>query len=330
MRSRSLIRLATLGLVLVAAPLACCQQSGSIVGVIRVVRGDFPEQVLVNLQVHGATIQSSYTDGEGRFGFNALYANVYHVVINDDHYQPADEKVELKPDIQPIYILQITLSPRHADSVAKSEPGAVSVQDLSKEFPKNAVKEFQRGVKAESEGKADDAIGYYRKAIKEAPNFAMAHNNLGSLYTAKSEFVQAQKELEESIRLSPADSKPYFNMGNLMLLAGKPEEVDRYLQEGFRRQPDSAFGFFVKGTALERTGKLSEAETALQRALELDPKMPRPHLQLVNLYLREQKSSQAMAELRNFLQVAPTDPLAPKARELLQKLEQGASKDSQP
>lgn len=330
MRFRWLIRLATLGLLLVAAPLACCQQSGSIVGVVRVVRGDFPEQVLVNLQIRGATIESTYTDGEGRFGFNALYANVYHVVINDDHYQPADEKVELKPDIQPIYILQITLSPRDVPSVAKSEPYPVSAQDLSKVYPKKAVKEFQRGVKAESEGKADQAIEWYRRALKDAPDFAMAHNNLGSLYTARSEFVLAQKELEESIRLSPADAKPYFNMGNLMLLAGKVDEVDRYLQEGFRRQPDSAFGFFVRGTVLERVGKLPEAETALQRALKLDPKMPRPHLELVNLYLRQQRSPQAMAELRSFLQVAPKDPLAPKARELLQKLEGGTSKDTRP
>jgi tetratricopeptide (TPR) repeat protein len=329
MRSRPLIRLATLGLLLVAAPLACCQQSGSIVGVVRVLRGNFPDPVLVEVHVRGAPIESVYTDGEGRFGFNALYANVYHVVINDDHYQPVDVKVELKPDIQPIYVVQIILALRNAPSAAKSQSSTVSAEDLSA-YPKDAVKEFQRGVKAEAEGKADDAIAHYRKAIKEAPGFAMAHNNLGSLYTAKSDFVPAQKEFEESIRLSPGDSKAYFNMGNLMLLAGKLDQVDRYLQEGFRRQPDSAFGFFVKGTALERTGKLPEAETALQRALELDPKMPRPHLQLVNLYLREQKSAQAMAQLRSFLRVAPNDPLAPKARDVLQKLEQGAGKDTRP
>ncbi len=318
-----------LGLLLVAAPLACCQQMGSIIGDVRTLQGNFPDPVLIQVEVRGAPMASAYTDGEGRFGFNALYANVYHVVINDDHYQSVDVKVELKPDIQPVYILQITLSPRNAPSAAKSESSTVSTEDLTI-YPKNAVKEFQRGIKAESESRADDAIAHYRKAIKEAPDFAMAHNNLGSLYMAKSEFVPAQKELEESIRLSPSDSKPYFNMGNLMLLTGKLDDVDHYLQEGFRREPGSAFGFFVKGTAMERIGKLPEAETALQHALELDPKMPRPHLALVNLYLREQRSARAIAELRSFLQVAPKDPLAPKAREVLQKLERAGSKDARP
>jgi tetratricopeptide (TPR) repeat protein len=304
--------------------------TASIIGITRVLRGSFPEPVLVSLRLHGGTIDSAYTDGEGRFSFNFLYANSYHVVIDDDHYMPVDVEVEVRPEVLSVNMLQLTLVPRELNSTASRGTYVVSSSDLVNKYPKKAVKDFERAVKLESQGKIDDATDHYRRALAAAPDFAMAHNNLGALYTAKSEFVPAQKELEESIRLSPGDAKPYFNMGNLMLLAGKVDEVDHYLQEGFRRQPDSAFGFFVKGTALERTGKLPEAETALQRALELEPKMTRPHLELVNLYLREHRSAQAMAELRSFLQIAPKDPLAPKAREVLHKLEQAASKGTRP
>ncbi len=171
------------------------------------------------------------------------------------------------------------------------------------------------------DNKTDDAIDHYRKAIKEAPNFSNAHNNLGSLLMGKSQFGDAQKELQESIRLAPADAKSYFNMANLMLLTGKLAEAENYLQEGFRRQADSAFGFFVQGSVLEQSGKLGEAETALRRALQLDPRMTRAHLQLVNLYLHEQRPADAITELQEFLKVAPNDRLAPKAREVLHKLE---------
>ncbi len=313
------------------APLAWSQQMGSIIGVVRVTRGSFPEPILVNLQTRGATMESSYADGEGRFGFNALYANVYHVVINDDHYLPVDEKVELKPDIQPVYILQINLMPRERHSgAANSKPYVVSAQDLTRKYPKGAVKEFERGARKEAEGKTEDAIQYFKKALKIVPNFAMAHNSLGAAYVSKSDFAEAQKELAEAIRLDQSSGSAYFNMANLMLLTSKLGQAGEYLRQGFFLEPESAFGFFVQGSVLVRTGKLPEAEASLQRALQLDPKMPRPHMELVNLYLREQRSTQAIAELHSFLQVAPKDPLAPKAREVLQRLERTTTEASQP
>lgn len=333
MRRPALSRFAWLLLLTMIAAPAWPQgnvSTASIIGIARVLRGSFPEPVLVNLKLHGGAIESAYTDGEGRFSFNFLYANSYHVVINDDHYMPVDIEVEVRPEVLSVNMLQLTLVPREANSTISTGTYVVSSSDLAKKYPKKALKNFERAVKLESEGKIDDAADHYRKALAAAPNFAMAHNNLGSLYMGKSEFAPSQKELEQSIRLAPADAKAYFNMANLMLLTGKLDQADHYLREGFRRQPDSAFGFFVQGTVLERTGKLPEAEASLQRALELDPKMPRPHLELVNIYLREKRSGLAVAELRSFLQVAPKDSLAPKAREVLQRLERTTSKASQP
>jgi tetratricopeptide (TPR) repeat protein len=301
----------------------------SIVGMVRVVRGSFPSPVLVTLTLHGATIATCYTDSDGRFSFNALPSNLYHVAINDELYQPFEIQVVAKPDVQPLTILQVTLVPRKSSSTAVSGPYVVSPADLTKNYPKSAVKEYERGVKKEAEGKFEEAIEHYRKAAKDAPDFALAHNNLGSLYIGKSQFPEAQKEFEECIRLAPGDSKAYFNMANLMLLTGKLPEAEHYLQEGFRKQPDSAFGFFVQGSVMERRGNLREAERALQHALELNPKMTRPHLELVNLYLREQRSSDAVGELQKFLQLAPADPFALKARELLNRL-QSRSASPQP
>jgi tetratricopeptide (TPR) repeat protein len=321
MRARFLLRFAALLFLLAAGPSAWSQQQmGSILGIVRVVRSSFPSPVLVSLQLHGATIATCYTDSDGRFAFNTLPANLYQVVINDDFYLPFETKVEIKPDIQPLNILQVTLVPRTSASNAAAAPYVVSPSDFNR-MPPKAIKEYERGLKMEAAGKPDDAIEHYQKAIKAAPDFAMAHNNLGSLFIAKAQFPEAQKELEESIRFAPADSKAYFNMANLMLLTGKLQDAERYLQDGFRKQPDSAFGLFVQGSVLERSGKLEDAERTLRRALQLDPKLTRPHLELVNVYLLANRPADAVAELRAFLQQAPSDPLAPKAREVLARLE---------
>ncbi len=329
-------RLAILVLLLVSATAAWGQGGtaiGTIVGEVRVVRGNFAERVLVSLQLRGATIASAYTDSEGRFGFYSVAANPYRVVIDDDdRYLPASVEVNVRPDVMPIAFAILTLTPRAGNTgeAKPSGPYVVSPSDLTRSYPKNAVKEFERGVKLESEGKLEEAVEHYQKAIKKAPNFAVAHNNLGSVLLSKSQFVEAQKEFETSIRLAAGDSKAYFNMANLLLLTGKLNETEHYLQEGFRRQPDSAFGLFVQGSVLGRTGKLPDAERALQRALALDPKTPRPHLELMNVYLREDRPSDAIAELQKFLQAAPNDALAPKAREILKKLQAQTSTSAAP
>ena len=269
MRRQWFSRLACLFLLLTAATAAWPQNTtASIIGVARVLRGTFPERVLVNLQLRGATMASTYTDSEGRFAFNLLGGSAYHVVIGDDQYMPIDIEVNVRPDVLAINMLQITLIPRDLKSTATTGPYVMSPSDFTKNYPKSAVKEYERGVKMESEGKTDEAIEHYRKAIKGAPDFAVAHNNLGSLYIGKSQFADAQKEFEQSIRLAPGDSKAYFNMANLMLLTAKLPDAEHYLQEGFRKQPESAFGFFVQGSVLERSGNLQGAEHALQRALE--------------------------------------------------------------
>lgn len=322
MRRRTLTRLACLLLLTTCAAWSQVP-TGSIIGVVRVLRGTFPEPVLVDLQIRGATMASVYTDPEGRFSFSNLMTNPYRVVIRDERYMPVTVDVFVRPDFMSINVVQLMLVPRESKPTTSSGPYVVSSADLAGHYPKNAVKEFERGAKKESEGKADEAIEHYLKAIKEAPNLAVAHNNLGSLYVGKSDFPAAQKEFADSIRLAPGDSKAYFNMANLMLLTGKLQDAERFLQDGFRTQPDSAFGFFVQGSVLERNGNLPDAERALQRALELDPKLTRPHLELVNLYLRQERPADAIAELHKFLHDAPTDPLAPKAREVLKKLESG-------
>ena len=64
------------------------QTLGSIVGHMRVARGDAPpERILVTLEVRGAPMDSVYTDSSGTFGFHNLGPNPYYVVVNDDSYE---------------------------------------------------------------------------------------------------------------------------------------------------------------------------------------------------------------------------------------------------
>lgn len=309
------------------------QQYGSIVGQVRVVRSAFPAKaVLVELNTRGATITSTYTDNEGRFSFNGLMGNPYHVVINDPDYAPVDELVALDPSSAALKMLNITLVPKgdvakpesndNRQPVSGGNPNVTSAAGLHRNVPDSAIREFKAGVDAEKKKKPDDAARHYNKAIELAPDFYEARNNLGSLALARSDFNAAQEQFQAAIRANPSEASSYFNLANVLVLTKQPAEAMKVAADGLRLQPGSAFGHFVMGTALANSGNVMEAERELKRALELDSTMTKAHLGLVNIYLQQKKKDSAVAELKAFLKNSPNDPFAPKAREVLKRLEE--------
>jgi Flp pilus assembly protein TadD len=306
------------------------QIPGRIMGQVRDPRGDFPpHQLLVELRLHGGTVESVYTDNGGRFGFSNLQANGYRIFINDEDYYPVDERADVDPDVMPYTRVLITLRSRETAQnndpavtrASGSNPYLLDPADYNKRFPKKALKEYERGVGAERKGNHDEAIAHYQSALKIAPEYYPAHNNLGSLYLSKADFTSAEEQFQEAVRLGRNDAQAYFNLGNLFLLKGRYRESEGALSSGLQRQPDSAFGHYLQGSLYGRTGKLPEAEKGLRNALQLDPTMWQAHLQLVSVYLQQQRRQRAIDELQVFLKAFPSVSAAPKAKDLLQKLQ---------
>jgi tetratricopeptide (TPR) repeat protein len=310
------------------------QQTGKIIGLIKVTRGDFPaNSVLVTLEVRGAPMESVYADGQGRFAFGNLLANQYRVLINDDAYEPLSVNVDVNPDFVATNFISLFLIPREAKNkedpldrrVAGSNPYLVDPAEYYKRFPKKTVKEFEKGVSAEKGGKTDEAIAHYLKSIDSSPDFCPAHNNLGSAYLSRQQFAEARSQFEAAIKANQNDAQAHFNLGNVMLLTKQYDAAALEIEEGVKRQPSSAFGQFLRGTLYSHTDRPELAEKSLQTAVDLDPKMSQAYLQLVNLYVQQRRTSDAISELEAYLKVFPDGPFSPKARDLLKRLQGGTS-----
>ena len=316
-----------------AAPRLWAQfQVGNIIGQARISRGGAPaEPIMIDLVARGAAVASTYTDGEGRFGFYAMPPNLYHLVVNDLKYQPVQVETKLNPVIAQVNIVNLILYPAEVsstDSGAGPQPAAsggnpymVDVADYAKDFPKKAVEEFEKALKADQQGKTDEAIRGYRKVLEMAPNFYPAHNQLGVTFLRQKNFPAAQGQFEEAIKLNQADANAYFNLGNVFLLTRQYDDAQRSLEEGLRKQPNSGLGHFLLGSVYDRMGKPNEAEHNLRSAIEFDATLSSAHLELVNLYLSQKRTPEAIAELKAFLKSFPADPFAPQARQVLSRLE---------
>jgi Tfp pilus assembly protein PilF len=317
--------------ILPASRLWAQQQNdyGNIMGQIRMARGDLPaNRIKVTCMTRGIMVDTTYADDNGGFHFLNLLANPYTVVINEEGYRPVEERVAVNPAVRLNNFVYITLQPlvtkENAPPTGKIEggnPRIVDVAAMLERYPSEVRKEYQKGLKAEQKGKPDEAILHYRKAIELAPDFYPARNNFGSLLITRADYPSAQAEFEAVIRINQNDAAAYLNLGNVFLLTQRYDDALGPIQEGLRKQPDHPFGHFLLGTLYGRMGRLPECEHSLREALRLDPTMSKPHLELVNLYLHQQRTADAITELRQFVEVFPGDPLAPKAKEVLARLE---------
>ena len=300
----------------------------TIVGQVRVTRlGPPPIRVLVRLERSGAQAGETYSDGEGKFFFSELPPNLYRIIIRQEGYRAVDIGVPLNSSAQhTVYLPTIELVPEDKTGNAAQpttkggNPAMVDESALAENFPKQATKQFEKATKAEREGNHQEAIDHYEKALAIAPAMYTARNNLASLYLEQHRFDEAEGQLKKVIAENHADANAYFNLANVYLLTNRLREATDSVEEGLKRQPQSGLGEFLMGSVLVRKGDVKEAERHFRIALNNDPNLTNAHLALVNLYVKESRSDDAIAELSSFLKQSPDSPYAPHARELLTKL----------
>jgi tetratricopeptide (TPR) repeat protein len=284
-------------------------------------------------------MDSIFSDSSGTFGFHSLHPDPYYVVVNDDDYEVVRRLAVIDPAmLSPTVYVDIALIPKKSEKgpsegatqPAGSNRNMVDVREYSEHFPKPAVKEFTKGLSSDRSGHREDAIRHYKKAIEIAPDFYVAHNNLGSDYLSNSDFTGARNEFEQVVRLNQSDADAYFNLSNVCMLTNQLSQAQHYLDEGLRRQPESAIGQFFLGSLNIKLKKFPAAEDALRRAIQLDPSMAQARLQLVNLLLQQGRRSDAESLLRDFLSAFPDNSFSAQARQVLQRLQASPKIESVP
>ena len=140
----------------------------------------------------------------------------------------------------------------------------------------------------EIQGRYDDAVREYRKAIEKAPGTLNLRYRLGRALLMRSHEPQALREaLEEfraELRLNPNDAVAEFQVGQILQVLGQPSEALAHFERAFAL--DSEFPEAIIALAKERS-RLEEfdaAITLLERALELHPESESAHYSLMLAY----------------------------------------------
>ncbi|MBA4372042.1 MAG: hypothetical protein C0402_04190 [Thermodesulfovibrio sp.] len=117
------------------------------------------------------------------------------------------------------------------------------------------------------------AIEYFGRAVKVAPDYSEAYNNLGYSYEKSGSYEAAITAYKKAISnpLYTTAEKAYFNIGNAYFRLGRYEAALAAFKDVLRREPNFSTPYMRMALCYNALGKYGEASTAMAQALKLDP-----------------------------------------------------------
>ena len=182
----------------------------------------------------------------------------------------------------------------------------------------SAVLFYNDGVEALKIGQIDVAKRQFEAALEADPQLTAAMVALGRISLAEGDLAAAAAHADNAITLEPDNFnalligyEAYSGIGEeekaaetfTRLAAGDPKRVAKL--------------FYDSGVKSFNSGAAAAAIQSFERALEADPEMAKAHFHLGIAQVNAGATEQAKEHLRLFLELAPDDPEAATATEML-------------
>jgi tetratricopeptide (TPR) repeat protein len=130
------------------------------------------------------------------------------------------------------------------------------------------------GIAQVAQGKLEDAITSYQRAVELRPDAGGAFLNLADALQRKNQHEQAAACLQECLRRIPAFPDAHYNLGNVLQSLGRLEEAADHYRQAAKLRPDFAEAHNNLGGTYLLLEKTDEAVASFQNALRLRSNYP--------------------------------------------------------
>jgi tetratricopeptide (TPR) repeat protein len=153
--------------------------------------------------------------------------------------------------------------------------------NCSASLSQHTLRDFELGKEALNKQNYDEAIGYFKSYIENAPQNGDAHLQLGIALLKSGSLREAVDEFKQSINLNPESKnartlikESIFNEANTFFNEGKNDIGIRYLLAHANINPDDIDTHIILTKELIEIGATRSALNSLKNAVALDPKNP--------------------------------------------------------
>jgi tetratricopeptide (TPR) repeat protein len=158
------------------------------------------------------------------------------------------------------------------------------------------------------EGRVNEAIVHFQKALELNPIAPVTYYNLGVCFFKLGQFDEAIARYEKALRLSSTYALARNDLGLAFRREGRMDEAITQYQTVLQTDPDNAEAHFNLANTLMQMGKVDEAIPEYQMTLKIIPDDASVHFNLAIALLRENRAEEAIVQYQQALKLSPTDP----------------------
>jgi tetratricopeptide (TPR) repeat protein len=159
----------------------------------------------------------------------------------------------------------------------------------------------------QAQGRIEEAIAHYRKAISFEPETAEVYNNLGGALLAQGRLNEALGCFHEALRIRLEYADAHSNIGIVLARQGKLEEAKEYFSRALQLKPGHVSASNNLGLVLQWQGRTSEAMKYFNQSLQGKPDYAEAHYNLGMLLQSQGRLGEAADHYRQALQNMPDD-----------------------
>jgi len=175
------------------------------------------------------------------------------------------------------------------------------------------------GILAAREGRTDEAISNFKRALQMDPDHLIALENLGSAYRQARRWEDAKAAFEHALRLDPDNPEANYGLGMVFAQIDDTQQAYDFLQKALAARPAYPEALNNLGILYLRTQRQGEAEKSFKECIRVAPTFDQSYLNLARLYALQGKSEEARGVLRELLKQHPGHAQAEKALEQLSR-----------
>ncbi len=123
------------------------------------------------------------------------------------------------------------------------------------------------------QGRFQESIAFYNRAIVARPDFAPARQNLAAIWLQLGKYDEAIAESHAALALQPDRPLALNTLGVALAHRGRLEDAVSALSAALRANPNYANAAHNLANVLARSERRDEAIAAYRRALEIDPQL---------------------------------------------------------
>ena len=160
------------------------------------------------------------------------------------------------------------------------------------------------GVLAEqlfNQGKIEDAISAFQRAVKSDKSYVQGWFNLGVLYNQTGKGEEAVKSYKKAISIKPDYSEAYYSLGNALKEQNCIVEAISSYQKAIALKPDFLEAHINLGNIFKDQNCFDDAIICYRAALTINPNFAEAHNNLGNIFRDKNELSIAVESYQNAL-----------------------------